>query len=303
MPVGAAIGGAAIIGGVATTRASDRTARAAETTATTNNNLQRQVYDRNVQAQAPYLQAGGRSLAAWESLMGLGTAPSQGVSSIASQSGSAPRPGLAARGYDAAQQIDVDGYGGPQINPGQPGGGMPNALAGGGALGSGGAGQVQGPGQANALTGYDSFRRSLGYQQGLDEGHRSMNLNMANRGQLLSGDAAREAARFGTNYAQRWAGNYLDRLQQGTMLGAGAANALAGVGTNYAGAVSANNNNALNVQSGAWQSGAQGIGDMAGNIAGGVAYGYGNNWGRSPAAQGSSYQASSGYGRPISWGF
>lgn len=278
MPVGAAIGGAAIIGGVATNRAADRTARAAETTATNNNALAREVYNRNVQIQMPYLAGGNRSLEAWASLMGLGE-PTPGVSSVANGGavGNALRPGLARRGYEMSGAEDFEG---PQVNPG------PN-------------GQATRP---NALSGYDSFRNSLGYQQGLDEGNRSLNLRLANRGQLLSGDAAREAVRFNSDYAQRWAGNYLDRLMQGTMLGAGAANALSGVGTNYASGVAANNNNALSVQSGAWQQGAQGTSDMAGNLAGAFAYGYGNNWGRNPAATASSYQqASSGFGRPLNW--
>mgnify|MGYP006956296316 CR=1 FL=1 len=308
MPVGAAIGGAAVIGGVATTRASDRTARAAETTAANNNALQGQIYQQNRATQTPFLNAGNRSMDAWMSMMGLAPqANGVGTASV-STSGAVPNalspggrgyPGLAARDILADQQAER-AYGakpgdnpfGPQINPGLPGTQPSPGVSSPGAPAAGGAGNA----------GFEAFKQSLGYQAALDEGNRALNLRLGNRGQLLSGDAAREAVRFNSNFAHGFAGNYLDRLMQGTMLGAGAANALSGVGTSYANAVGANNNNALNVQAGAWQNGAQGLNDMAGNIAGGIAYGYGNNWGRNPASTASSYQpASSGSGRPIFW--
>lgn len=296
MPVGGAIAGAAVIGGVAQNRASSRTARAAETTAANNNALQTQIYTQNRATQTPFLNAGNRSMDAWLRMMGLGE-PSPGLSSVANggATGNALNPqgrtypGLAGRAPEPLGRAYGAGedFSGPQINPGLPGGQPTGAT--GGAAGSGNAG-------------FDAFKRSLGYQASLDEGNRALNLRLANRGQLLSGDAAREAVRFNSDFAQRYAGSYLDRLMQGTMLGAGAANALAGVGTSYAGAVGANNNNALNMQAGAWQNGAQGLSDMAGNIAGGIAYGYGNNWGRTPNALNSSYQqASSGFGRPLNW--
>lgn len=321
MPVGAAIGGAAIIGGVATNNAANRTARAAENTANTNNALQRDIYNRNVAIQTPYLQSGNRSMQAWMSMMGLAPetqpAATPSVSSMGNYqtnpavSGGDPGtrglPGLT-RQLELSSDLNGSGmpmantlptatgtgavgsgikgedFTGPQINPGA-GGGV-NAMD--GVVGSTGTG-------TNALTGYDAFRQSLGYQSGLDEGNRALTARQASQGRLLSGDAAREAARYNTDYAQRWAGNYLDRLMQGTMLGSGAANALAGVGTNYASAVGNNNQNALAVQSNAWNQGAQGISDAAGNIAGGIAYGAGNNWGRT-GSMASSY---SGGGRPI----
>lgn len=49
----------------------------------------------------------------------------------------------------------------------------------------------------------DWLRNTPGYQFNLDEGMRALNTGLASRGQLFSGDAGREAIRFGQNYGDR----------------------------------------------------------------------------------------------------
>lgn len=78
MPVGAAIGGAAVIGGVATSNAASRNARAATSVADQNDQLQREIYNQNRTAMQPYADGGNRSFTAWQNLMGLGEADPEG---------------------------------------------------------------------------------------------------------------------------------------------------------------------------------------------------------------------------------
>ncbi len=326
-----AIVGSAAVGAAASSSASRNTTRAAERTAATNNDLQREVYNRNTGNMQPYLEGGNRSYAAWQDFMGLtdrpqAQAPQQpggpqvqpavstggglvggggggGYSgrdtalsfggqdmALASGEGGTPmRPGSnvnALNGYEAPPVMPLQPGAEPQTWPTQPG--QPDATG-------------AGAGVPNALSGYDRFRASTGYETGLAEGYRGLNTRLAGQGRLQSGDAQREAVRYGQNYADSFATNYLDRLMQGTQVGTGAANALAGVGTNYANATSANNNNALNATANANASNASTIGGLAGAAGSAAAYYYGNR----PPPTTSSYgggNASSGYGRPIFWG-
>lgn len=292
MPVGAAIGGAAIIGGVATSSAARSTSRAAENTAAQNNATQLQIYNQNRQAQQPFLQGGNTAWQAWQSMMGL-------TPRAATQPGT--QPGT------QPQVLPGEGYGGNALNrPGLQARLDPAGVPVGGSLTSGQTGLTQTPANAlnptsqatpaNALTGFDAFKASMGYQSGLDEGMRGLNHRLASSGRLFSGEAGREAIRYNQQYADSFAGDYLSRLMQGTQIGSGAANALAGVGSNYANAVSANNNAALNARANANAAAAGGWSDAAANIATGAAYAWGNRSGGN--AMGSSY---SGSGRPIFW--
>ena len=311
MPVGAAIAGSAVIGAAATSSASRNTTRAAESTAETNNALQREVYNRNTANMQPYMEGGGRSFAAWQDFMGLTPRP-QANQPQAQQSyptgqpgGSATYGGTGGSAYGDVGVMDMamasdDGnmpmrpnalyspaLGGAQVQPQQPGAPLANT------------GQPGAP--ANALSGYDQFKASTGYETGLAEGFRGLNSRLASQGRLFSGDAGREAIRYGQNYADTFSTNYLDRLMQGTQIGAGATNALAGVGTNYANATGANNNNALAATAAGNAANAGAITGLAGNVGSAAAYYYGNR----PSPTASSYgggNASTGYGRPIFWG-
>lgn len=299
MPVGAAIGGAAIIGGVATSKAASKTSKAATQTAEQNNATQTAIYNQNKAAQQPFLQGGNTAWQAWQSQMGLAPQASTqpqpqsaggistgqygGAVAVGNNGNALMRPGLATR-------LEGDGAGG--LTSGMTG--QTQTLPA-NALSPGGAG---GPATPNALTGYDAFKASMGYQEGLDEGMRGLNTRLASNGQLFSGDAGRAAIKYNQQYADSFRGNYLDRLMQGTQVGTGAANALAGVGSSYANATSANNNAALNARANANAAAGQAWSDGAANVATGAAYLYGNRSAPGGNALGSSY---SGSGRPIFW--
>lgn len=318
-----AIVGSAAVGAVASSNAAKKTASAARDTASANNATQLQIYNQNRQAQQPFLQGGNTAFQAWQSMMGL--TPQQ----AAAQPGAQPQvlpaqspTGNALGGGSATYNGGKSGMGPMMMrdpglgNPlvvgegGQTYGGVqPGAYTGGGSLTSGQTGQTQplpgnalspggagGPAAPNALTGYDAFKASMGYQSGLDEGARSVNHLLASRGNLFSGEAGREMQRYGQTYANSFAGDYLSRLMQGTQVGTGAANALAGGGSSYANATNANNNVALNARANANAASGNAIGDLAGAAGSAAAYYYGN---REPSnALASSY---SGSGRPIFW--
>lgn len=294
-----AIVGSSIISGVASSNASKSTAKAAENTAAANNALQLQIYNQNKQAQQPYLQGGNRAWDAWQSFMGLtqpapatpATQPITGQPQVLPAQNASPLLSSKLNGNALAMRLG-EGFerpvtgGGAGLTPTPPG--QTATTPGTGATP---------PPAGNALSGYDMFKQSMGYQTGLTEGMRSLNARLATGGRLFSGDAGREAVRYGQEYAHSFAGDYLGQLMNGAQMGAGAANALAGVGSNYANASAANNNAALNARANANAATAGAIGDAAANAGTALGYYYGN---RAPAgnALGSSY---SGYGRPIMW--
>lgn len=229
MPVGAAIGGAAVIGGVATSKAASKTAKAAQSTADQNNALQREIYERNVGIQQPFVNGGTQSYNAFLDMLGLNGAASDGTTK-----------------------------------------------------------------------GYEAFKNSTGYQQGLDQGQRQLNASAAAKGGLLSGAAAKEGLRYGQSYSNQFTDNYLNKLLGGAQIGQGAANALSGVGTNYVNGVSANNNTALNATAAANTAGANAINGIAGNAASAFGYAYGNNFGQN--ALSSSFAKTGGVPTPKLWG-
>lgn len=313
MPVipAVAIIGSAAIGAAASSSAAKKTAQAAKDTATANNDLQRDIYNRNTQNMQPYLAGGNRAWDAWQSFMGL-TPQAQTVGSpqpavtqpqVQPQTGSygsytptfigdrlMQREAESGLGVNA---MSMGGMGDPQVQPQMTGNAMNPAGTPSPATGTG-----------NALSGYDAFKASTGYQTGLDEGMRSLNTKLASGGRLFAGDAGRAAVRYGQQYADTFAGDYLSRLMQGTQVGTGAANALAGVGTSYANAVGNNNNTALNAQANANQA----TGNALGGLASAVGQTAGYYYGQRPDTKGSSYSQpasgtnATGYGRPIFWG-
>lgn len=79
MPVGAAIGGAAVIGGVASSKAASKTAKAAQSTADQNNALQREIYERNVGIQQPFVSGGTSAFNTYLDMLGINGAASDGT--------------------------------------------------------------------------------------------------------------------------------------------------------------------------------------------------------------------------------
>lgn len=72
MPIAAAIVGAAVVGGIASTSASNKAAKTAQTTADANNALQAQVYASNKATLAPYVATGNQASTSINALLGLG---------------------------------------------------------------------------------------------------------------------------------------------------------------------------------------------------------------------------------------
>lgn len=91
--------------------------------------------------------------------------------------------------------------------------------------------------QQSAMSAFDNYRNSTGYQFRLREGMNALNSGYAGRGVLQSGAAVRAATEYGQNFASGEFGNYLNNLQVQQNLGAGAASSQAGVGQNFAGNV------------------------------------------------------------------
>lgn len=224
MPIGAAIGGAAVIGGVATSSAAKKNAKAATTVADQNNALQRQIYDQNRSNMTPYIDGGSRSFSTWQDLMGISDNPEEA-----------------------------------------------------------------------SRRGYEAFKGSLGYDSALAEGTRSMNALLGKSGMYQSGAAVKAAGRYGQDYANTFAGDYLNRLMSGTQIGVSATNALAGASTAFGNTVSNNNNAALNATTAANTAAGNALAGFANNAAGAFAYGYGNDWGKDPSSRyGTSYQVPEG---------
>lgn len=72
---------------------------------------------------------------------------------------------------------------------------------------------------ANALDPTGWLRSTPGYQFNFDEGARALNTRLAGQGRLQSGDASREAVRYGQNFADRTFTDNFNRL--GVIAGAG----------------------------------------------------------------------------------
>ena len=114
---------------------------------------------------------------------------------------------------------------GPQINggPGLAGGEIyPTA--------TGGGGNALNPGQSPT----DWLRNTPGYQFNFNEGARALNAGLASQGRLLSGDAAREAVRYGQNYGDRIYNQERNALFSLAGMGQVATNTGASSGANYA---------------------------------------------------------------------
>lgn len=95
------------------------------------------------------------------------------------------------------------------------------------------------PGQA-----FDAFRNSTGYNFRLSEGQNAVNSGYAGSGLVRSGAALRGLSDYNQNMASAEFGNWLGALEGASNRGLGAASAQAGVGQSYANNVS--NINAAN---------------------------------------------------------
>jgi hypothetical protein len=253
-------------------KASDaQSAASAEATA-----LQREIYNKNVGYQTPYLNTGNAAMAQINALLGLQVPQAAPIAQPV-------------QGNPGSQQEAFDG------EPQQGGNYWRNIL---GQIRARRQQQQQTPAavtppmatppitQATAQSAYDQFKNYTGYQYRLNEGQNAINSGYAARGTLQSGAALQALQEHGQDYASGEFGNYMGYLTGQQQLGPGAANALGGVGTNYAnnaGNIAMQNGNNLanaaiaraNNKNQLYSGIAQGIGGIAGSMFGGSSYGGG----------------------------
>lgn len=137
-----------------------------------------------------------------------------------------------------------------------------------------------------ALTAYEAFKQSTGYQSRLEEGYRGVNSNYAASGMLQSGAAQKSLLRYGQNFASNEFGNWFGALGNQQGVGFSGASALAGVGQGYAnsaGALGQANANALGQAAVARANNSNaligGISNIAGNAVGAL-----SSYGQQPFA-------------------
>lgn len=164
-----------------------------------------------------------------------------------------------------AQAGAVNALGGPQVQPMmQTGGPQVQPLATGTPAATTTAPTTPAPASpGNALNPTDWLRSTPGYQFNLDEGMRALNTGLAGQGRLQSGDASREAIRYGQNYGDRIYTDQFNRLAGIAGTGQVAQSQGQQAGTNYVNAgtnvLGVNANNQMgssyargNAQSGFW---------------------------------------------------
>lgn len=133
-------------------------------------------------------------------------------------------------------------------------------------------------GQTSALSAFDRFRQSTGYNFRLGEGQDMLTGKYGAAGMFQSGAADKALVKYGQDYGSAEFANWLAQLSNQQALGFSASSALAGIGQNYAGSVVASNNansanqaNAALMQGNAnanmWGSIGQGLGQVGGIIA------------------------------------
>lgn len=276
MPVGAIVGagvasaGASVIAGSKNAGAINKATDAQTASNAQSLALQQQIYGENKAALAPFVGTGVAATNQINALLGLAVPQQQATPS----------------GYQA-QPNALLGVGAPQVGPnyaayvqanpdvqnefqrvGSRFGNDPAAFGQfhyqtygqneGRALPQFGQGALAGTGtnmlspQQTAMSAFEKYRDSTGYQFRLNQGMNALNSAYAGRGVLQSGAAIKGALEYGQNLATGEFGNYLNSLQTQQNLGAGAASSQAGVGQNFAGNVtSLNTANANALASGA----------------------------------------------------
>lgn len=254
-----AVGGAAI-GAKAQKKAAAKAAAAQQQTASDNNALQRETYAKNEKYLSPFVSRGNQAGAAIMELLGFDPAPQPAQPTQ-------PANALAPQGYGGYSPYE------PNYGPhsGQQFGMQVSQTP------------VAAP-QQTAMSAFDRYRASDGYQFRQNEGLNALASNFRGRGVSQSGAADKALIKFGQDYGSNEFGKYLGYLSNQQGVGLAGASALAGVGQNYANSVSANNQNAADAISNAallkGQSTAGIFGTAAnalGNIGGQLVSSYGRN--------------------------
>lgn len=257
LAIGAAIAGVAGIGSaVIGANAAKKAGRSAERAAAESSAVQREIYDRNANALAPYVNAGVPATQHINALLGLG-----GVSTSPAVAPGAPdwnqyllaNPDVSREYFDDNDerttfatpqdyaQWHYSNYGSkegrafptvPQATP--------QATA-----------QAAGTSQAAAEQAFDTFRNNTGYKFNLSEGLNAVRGGYSGSGTLQSGAALKALQERGSNIADGTFYNYLGAVGNQQGVGLSAASAQAGVGQNYANSMTAINTNKGDAQANA----------------------------------------------------
>jgi len=240
-----AIIGSAVIGAGVNALGASSAAKSANKAAKANNALEREIYEKNAAALAPYQSMGTAANGAIGALLGLDTGNDVDWTAYVRAN-----PDALAN-WNAVRGTQNDTFGGDIAKFGQYHYDKDGARR---DLTPFTSSQV---GAQNAA--FDNFRNSTGYQFRVDEGNKNITAALGKRGGLESGGAKKALAAYGQNIASDEFWRYYGALTGQQGVGLSSASAQAGVGQGYAGAVSANNNNAANASGNAALSFASGV--------------------------------------------
>lgn len=235
---GAGAIGAAAIGSKAQKKAANQAAQAQTDATAQNNALQKEIYGKNAQTLAPYINSGYGATSAINALLGLGgpannNLPNSTVNGTPIYSGTA---GNVNDGWVGYNPVKGPGYGQEMIL-----GGSGQVLANGTGSPATPTTQAANP-QQQYEDAFANYRNSTGYQFRVNEGQDAINSGYAAGGTLRSGAALKSLENYRQGVASSEFNNYLNSLFNVSNLGLSAAGAQAGVSTNYANTVGANNN-------------------------------------------------------------
>lgn len=250
MPVAAAIAGAAVIGGVTSTIAGNKAAKASQKGAELSAETERYMYDTTRADQAPYREVGSGALYKLADMYGV------------------PRPTGAPANDRATQQ--------------------PNLPASSGVLAGGfrGIGNVLGqptniPAQpAREMTpGYDGWQASPGYEFRRDEGMKAMERAASSRGLLGSTATKKALGRYADGLASSEYENYANRLASLAGVGQTATQATSQAGQAAANGMSQAFTNAGNAKASAYANTGSAINSGINNALSGYLYTQGGGFG------------------------
>lgn len=228
------VAGAATIGGAVLTSKSNSKAVKASTAAQQQSEAaqigyQREADARNLQYLTPWMSRGNQAGDTIMAALGLGgTVP---------QTGAPPPTGALtvpySGGYPDASAYPGYNGGGLQMQDYWSGADAPMPAGFNGALQNPAPGQTMQPAgtspQQAALSAYEIFKQSTGYQSRLQEGQRGQGAMYSALGTYQSGARDKALARFNQDYASNEFGNWLGALGNQQGLGFAGASALAGV--------------------------------------------------------------------------
>lgn len=216
-----------IIGGNKQKKAAKKAAQVTQDVADKNNALALNIYGKNEGYLAPYAQMGNQASGAIMELLGFAPTQQPPQNALTPQAGTQYGGQFGGALLDSGQNFLPNGYYYGQQTA-QPVAQTPPAP------------------QPTAMSAFDRYRASDGYQFRQNEGMNALASNFRGRGVSQSGAADKALLRYGQDYGSNEFGKYLGYLSNQQGVGLSGASALAGVGQNYVNNVTANNNNAGN---------------------------------------------------------